>query len=495
MNLFRPHLAVLAVMLFCCTAWSDAPPIFYKIEAALQANDQKAYMSLFSADPALQQLETEFISEYVAFQPGRTVMQLADAKDNRVRIHILMQGQDEARFESWSIETGRENGVEVILARDVLSAINGLYRLRMSPAAYRVNNVELKHFDSAIRLESGSLFPIQAGGEMAGALFLGRGTFVFSPKDRTEQQQLSLFCKKPQLQTPMQSYYIRGSEPFLKKYFGNALSGTPQPDAELYAKATAIAQDADRNAFGVRLPYSEELWFPRLQGGDMYSEVGTEAGKLVYQRAPEEFEDILLADKDHDRIISLYNSRGGGIRMVLAEDFRVLSYKMNLKYNPTTLYLNGTADVLLMTRSPASTIVFKLNQSLRVTGIDGNSGSLLYFQEKNTNNLHVVLGALSEEGSEIQLRFKYEGKINPDKGRSEMQVSNQGGENDYFIPPTFLYSNQAMWYPQLSSKPYSQVEFTISVPDGYAAIANGTLTKMEESGRSNGVFRIPPICR
>jgi aminopeptidase N len=196
---------------------------------------------------------------------------------------------------------------------------------------------------------------------------------------------------------------------------------------------------------------------------------------------------VLLADKDHDRIVSLYSSRSRGIRVVEREDFRILSYRMNLKYAPGEMLLSGTAEILLSSRETNSSVVFKLNPALRVSEVQSSQGPLLYFQEKSTNNLHVILNQVVEEAENVRLRFHYEGVIPPDKGRAETQISATQGDTDFFLPPTYLYSNQAQWYPQLTSKPYSQVETTIEVPEGYAAIANGQLVRMEQN-KSRSVY-------
>ena len=145
------------------------------------------------------------------------------------------------------------------------------------------------------------------------------------------------------------------------------------------------------NAFGIGLPFSEELWFPRLTGGDVYSELNTKVGELVYQFAPNEAEDIMLIDREKERIISLYSSTGSYTQNLEEDSQEILGYKMNLSYNPAAAYLSGSSEIRLLCKEPTNRVVFKLNPSLRVTRIDGSQQSLIYFQERNTNNLHVVL--------------------------------------------------------------------------------------------------------
>lgn len=486
----RVFLLILLLPLLCAAALADTHDTFFdQIQAALQDRNSDAYLNLIATDPALQKLERKFMADYLAFQPVKTVLRLTQKDENKMRVQVMMQAAEEARFELWSIQTGMEGGKKVILSRDVLSTVDGLFRLRMGSMAYPVQKVDLRHYDAAIHLESGYLFPINAGGAIAGALFIGHGSFGFAPPDPTEQQQLTLFCKRPKLDTTFEHFYIRASTQTLKGFFGDVMNQQPVSMPALYDTAMQITRESDRNAFGVRLPFSEELWFPRIQAGDLYSELKSEFGTLVYQFAPAELEDILLAQKDHDRIVSLYSSKGRDAQPTDSDDFRILSYKMDLQYNPGNTYLSGTSEVLLAARMPSSSVVFKLSPSLRVSSIESSQGDLLYFQEKTTNNLHVVLNEMADEGIEVLLRFHYEGRISPDKGRAEAQRNTApnipAGQTDYFLPPTFLYSNQALWYPQLLCKPYSQVQTTIRVPAGYAAIANGTLVKLEEHSDSN----------
>jgi hypothetical protein len=290
----------------------------------------------------------------------------------------------------------------------------------------------------------------------------------------------------------MSQLFLRTSSNTLHSMFGTLdfEKGNSHPD--LYEKALQISQQGNLNAFGVRLPFGDELWFPYLMGPDVYSELKTGAGDLVYQYAPKETEDILLLDRSNGHIISLYSSTGVYSSPSESAEFEVLDYKMNLNYNPVSSYLSGTSEIHLKCTEVSTSIVFKLNQTLRVTRIDGTQGSLIYFQERNTNNLHVIMSKVPEVNSEITLRFHYQGKIEPDKGRAEVQkiLNKEKIKTDFFLPPSYLFSNSAQWYPQLLTRPYAPLQISISVPTDYAAISNGELKSTEQfQGRTVYTYR------
>lgn len=482
---FLPRLLWIVVFLFIHkVSFAETGTFFLELKKALQSNDSAAYLSLVSKNPEFQKQETEFIQNFLAFKSKRTEVQLAGQKENSVVLHVFVQHEDEARFESWAIETGNEEGRTVIREKNVISSITGLYRLRITRNSIPVKDFEIKHTDALFVLKRGNLFLIDAGKQIAGAIFIGDARFQFTPPDATEQQQLRLFCKKSRLTTNIKHLYIRGSAHTLKKLFGELLSSPPKVDDSSYGRALKIAEDSDRNAFGVRVPFSEELWFPQLHGNDLYSEFDTPYGLLVYQYAPNEVEEILLAEKEKDRIVCLYPARKSMGINLSGDFFKILSYKMELTFNPTSNHLSSVTDIRLLNYDPdSSSLVFKLNPTLRVSRIESDQGSLIYFQEKSNNNIHVVLNEPLKEADEILVRFFYQGKINPEQAKSETQSSSSSrGDSEYYLPPTYLYSSQSQWYPQLVSRPYSQVETSVSVPSDYAVIANGKLTRTEAKG-------------
>jgi hypothetical protein len=467
-------------------SFAQSNSFFEQLKKTLQANDSAAYLALVSRNPESQKLETEFIQNFVAFHSKRTEILLAAQSQTALVLHVFTQHDDEARFESWAIKTTEEDGKTVISEKNVISSVTGLYQLRMRKDSIPIRNFQFEHMDALFLLEKGNLFLIQAGNQIAGALFVGDAKFQFTPPDPTEQQQLRLFCKQPRLYTEIKHLYIRSSTNTLKRLFGDLIFKSPVPDESAYERAVKIAQDSNKNAFAVRVPLSEELWFPQIQGRDLYSEIETPEGLLVYQYAPNEVEEILLAEKEKDRIICLYPEvKTPAINLSEGDFFKVLSYKMNLTFNPTSNHLASITEIRLLNYEPdSSSLVFKLNPTLRVSRIESDQGALIYFQEKSTNNIHVVLNKSLGEADELLLRFFYQGKIDPEEGRSEAQISSssRGEKTEYYLPPTYLYSNASQWYPQLVSRPYSQVETSVSVPSDYAVIANGKLTRTEAKG-------------
>jgi hypothetical protein len=456
--------------------------LYDSVSLAIQSQNLNEFMTLASDDSEERKELQTFFENFQNFRASRIVIKLADEKNDLMILHVLLQREDESAFQSWSLSLSNQGNTKRIRHAVVLSSVDGLYQLKLSPNAVPVHNIEINHFDAAFLLQDGVVFPILAGGKLSGAVFLGKANFIFKPSDAREQQQLVLFNKKPKIQTSMSELFLRSSSNTLRSMFGSMDLLTGNTNSDLYGKALEISQQGNLNAFGVRLPFGDELWFPRLMGPDVYSELKTQAGEFVYQFAPKETEDILLLDRQNGHIISLYSSTGVYSSAPEVSEFEILEYKMNLNYNPAATYLSGVAEIRLKCAEVSTSIVFKLNPTLRVTRIDGTQGSLIYFQERNTNNLHVVMSEVPDVNSEITLRFHYQGKIEPDMGRAEVQKISrtEKKDNDYFIPPSYLYSNSAQWYPQMITRPYSPLKITISVPSDYAAISNGELKTTEE---------------
>ncbi|HJZ13231.1 MAG TPA: M1 family aminopeptidase, partial [Acidobacteriota bacterium] len=313
--------------------------------------------------------------------------------------------------------------------------------------------------------------------------FLGDRTFEFSPRDEIERQQLTLFCKKPRLVTRLNMVYIRTSGQYFRSIFGDLFTRPETYDAGIHAAAEQIAEELNPGVGSISIPLSDDLWYSKLQRKELFCQMKTSNGNLVYQHSPSENNDVLLAHKDRERVISLYNSTGRKSTPPPAEeDFQIELYKINLQYNPLTHYLSAVVNVEVTSRYDASSIIFKLNSGLRVTQIRSNQGPLLYFHEKKSNNLHVVLNELLKEKERARLDFYYQGQLEPELAKSEAQVLREE-KKEFYIPESFLYSNQSVWYPQLPDKPYCKAEITITVPSEYTAIANGAFQKREIQGK------------
>jgi hypothetical protein len=469
----------------------ETSDFYYSIQGAFQSQNIEDFLALAVSDPENRQALHNFFQNFLSFKTGVPVMQLAEEKDNQMIVHVLLQGENETAFQSWNFSLDESEGKKRISHAKIESTIDGLYHLNVSTVALPVKNLKVTHHDVIIDFKDGYLFVIMAGGVPGGVVFLGKAEFLFEPPDPREQHQLVLFNKKEKLNVSLNELFLRASSSTLKNLFGDLdlKKGVSKP--KLFDKAKQISRAGNMNAFGVRLPFSEELWFPRLLGDDVYSELKTKVGNLIYQYAPGELEDIMLIAQEKERIISLYSSTGNYSRNRQSDNQEILSYKMNLSYNPVAIHLSGSSEIKLLCNEPTTSVIFKLNPTLRVSRINSTQGSLIYFQERNTNNLHVVLSEEVEAGKEITLQFYYQGRIEPDRGRAEVQkvsISRAEKDSDYFVPPSYLYSNSAQWYPQLISRPYSPVETTISVPSDYAALSNGKLTKVEKRGNRNVYF-------
>jgi Peptidase family M1 domain len=484
----RSFLLVSAFLIVSSSVSGQSSSLFDRLHDAILERNEQAFLSLVEQDPERQENQKEFIRSIFAFRYEKGIIHLAEEDDHKMILHLFFQGREEARFESWIVRIQTDkNNEKRIQACDTINSISGLYRLKLSDRPFLVHNLKYKHFDSMINFQDGYIFPIMAGNQYAGIIFQGTGTFEFEPKDPTEKQQITLFAKTPRLQAKITSLFLRASIEGLSQILEPLEQQKREPNAALYSKAQMEAKDFDRNVYSVRIPFSDESWFAQLEEAELYCEMKTSVGTLVYQHSPGEQDDILLAHKDKDQILSLYKSNEDRQPEEEARDFTILSYKMNLRFQPLPTYLTAATEVRLKSEKETSTIIFRLNPELQVSQIRSSQGYLIYFQERQTNNLHLVLNNPLQKGDEIKLEFFYQGKIAPEKRTSETMQLQREQEREFYVPPTYLYSNQSLWYPQLASKPYAAVQATVTVPENYAAIMNGQQTGTEK-GKGTRTF-------
>ena len=463
-------------------------PLFDKLQTSVIERDEAAFLSLSLQDEASQRNLKTFIQSVFSFPYQKGVIRLAEEKPDRMILHVFLQAPEEARFESWVVHIQKdvEQQPRIRMALTI-NAITGLYRLKMSDRPFVVRNLKFKHVDSVLHFRRGHIFPIFAGKRKAGLLFLGEATFEFAPSDPTEQQQITLFAKEPKLVTQVTKLYIRSSPESLDEMLKSLSDQTPSQQAELYAQAQTEAKSFDRNVYSVRIPFTEELWFAQMEFAELYCEMKSSHGTLVYQHSPNEPDNVLLARKDKEQIISLYDADLENNPPETEDEFKILSYKMKMAFQPSSTHLSSVTTVRLEASKETSSIIFRLNPELRVSQIRSSQGYLIYFQERKTNNLHLVLNEAVHKGAVIDLDFFYQGRISPETRSSETMLPQVRTESDFYLPPTYLYSNQSNWYPQLASRPYSAGEASITVPEKYAAIFNGKRTSVS-SERGNVTY-------
>src|SRR5262245_58630534 len=123
----KPRVFLPVLFLFCRLAFADTQKLYDQLQATLQDQNQTAYLQLIIPNPEVQAEEKTFFAEYLGFHPVKTVMNKAEPQDNLLRVQIMMQAKEEARFELWSLHTQEVNGKTLISQRDVISSVDGLY--------------------------------------------------------------------------------------------------------------------------------------------------------------------------------------------------------------------------------------------------------------------------------------------------------------------------------------------------------------------------------
>jgi Peptidase family M1 domain len=487
------HLLLCSLLIAVASvAAADNAQLFALMQNALQAKDENAYLRLVSSKPDAQSEEKEFVEEFLSFGYQRAVFQMLDDQPSQILIQVFVESAEQARLECWAVTTVLESSQQVISGHRRVSSLTGLYRLRLDNAAIHVRNLDIKHFDAIFHLKEGKIFLLKAAGTVTGLVFIGDSTFEFSPPISTEKQQLTLFCKQPRLLTAVPSFYIRTSADNLQNLFGKALQIPGVVDEQLYSRAQEIATAGNLEAYNVNIPMTNELWFPMVERDHLFCLLKSPYGTLLYQYAASEKDNTMLFRKEKEQIISLYNATG--IKGTEGpDDYKILDYRLRLTYQPHGSYFTAVAQMQIESNLSTSSLLFKLSSQLRVTSIRSSQGPLIYFQETNSKSIHLVLNQQLDPGDQLSLIINYQGSLQPEETRVEAQsISHpaiQSEEQERYVTPTFLFSNQAFWYPQPTFKAYLHAAVTVTVPGGYVAVSNGQLkSRQEQQGRETFAF-------
>lgn len=465
-------------------AVEEEPPLVSEIRTALETKDADAFVHLVVNDSNLNAKSREFIDNFLRFPFDSIYVHFVKQDEDKLTLHVFLASDDEAKFESWVVFTSNQ----LMRKIEVINSLTGLYSWKMEQEYYPVQDVNFHHKDVSFRLQEGKVFLIRVGPEISGFLFQGSGMMQFDPPNDVERQQVALLTNRDNLVATFDSMYIRTTNKNVDQFLGDLPPSSKTNDPDLFAKAESTFRSYDKNVYSVRIPFTDKLWFAALRNNEVHCEMNSNMGNLLYQYTPGEEDDVLILRKDKDQIISLYSS--SGIRVISGEgaDFQISSYQLDIDFNPLSLYLSAITRIRMTCRGDASRVLFKLNSDLEVSQIRSNQGDLVYFQERQASNLHVVFNEVVRTGDQLLLEFHYQGKLQPELRKPEAMASMLQMEGEFYMPPTFLYSSFSQWYPQLTNRMYAPLRASITVPSGYLAVTNGKLISRTEAENKRKTF-------
>ncbi len=467
-----------------------------RFERVLSSGDKAAFRALFdssvSEDDLTQHTFDLFFPGAVRtalFERSRAPLEGVPAGDGfRLVIEFFMETPTRARIVTAGLDVRRPGGGGPdswrISAIDSLSALDGLYKLRLNTTAPQaVRNLELRSEDVILELRAGLLFPVESEQGVTGVVLTGDGALRYSPSPATERGQLRLFAGSESLMAAFDTAYVR----FHPGEYTQHVSGSELSKTSVDSRAARRAQDV----FNRQAPLSytvdvadmsRDSWFLLPDASDFLAEVDTRRfDTLTYLRSNQQAEDVSLFRREDRKTITLYPSvaklaaRGRFYSDDTSREYDVLDYAVTAAIDPPRQSIRSRARMSLRIRSTVeSTLMVRLADALRVTSVSSvEYGRLLHVRLDGQNMIAVNLPRPLQQDADLTLIVEYAGRIES----QSLDIDTVQGD----APPTsaqqleakYLLSNRSYWYPQNPIADYATASLRLSVPSGYRVVASG----------------------
>ena len=385
---------------------------------------------------------------------------------------------DEAGQVTWRIDGARQ-----------ISGVEGLFRLALDPTRqFRVKDLRVTAEDLVLSFPEATAFVADTQEGRTALVILGRGTMKFTPPVESEQGQLRIFSGDPQLESRIESVFLRVN-PFdvAERVTGSLIEEPVVP--RLLRRAQSLFADHVVKSFGLDLSdLSRENWSLIPPAGDFLAEIETSRfGTLTYARSGNDPEDISLFDRKRRRNIAVYASerklalRGG--RAYSEDDeveYDVEHYSITANFDPDRQWIDGRTELQLRVRSHAiGTVTLRLAEPLVVRSVVGAGlGRLLALRIKGQNSIIVNLPDTIPRGERLTLAVTYAGRlpgIRPEREVIALQQQEPVYRDEivYVSEPRTVYTQRSYWYPQPEVTDYATGVLRLTVPADMTCVATG----------------------
>lgn len=409
-----------------------------------------------------------------------------DGPGHRLVVDALVESGREGRLGTWRMDVvPGETGWRIA---DIVPAgsVDGLFRLELDAARqFRARNLVVTAEDLELRLPDGDVFVAAASGGMTAAVLLGRGEMRFAPTPPTEQRQIALLTRRPELRQPFDAALVR---------FHPLDAGSRLPQAQLVevpvdqralARARSVFEEEVGKSYSVDLgDLSRARWSLLPSRGDFLAEIRTQRyDTLTYARSSADPEDITLFDRRRRRNLSIYASRARlaarGPFYDEDEDaeFDVLDYHVDVTVTPERLWHEGSTRLRLKVRAPSlGTLTLRLAESLQIRSVTSERyGRLLALRVRGQNSLVINLPEPASRGDELDLTVRHVGRLAPQEPDRENVGVGQAVQ-ELVMPdpiPSYLYTNRSYWHAQAPISDYATATIRLTVPAGYGTVCSG----------------------
>ena len=500
----RNALIVLACVLGCAmparaqsrSAGDPVDAIVRRLEGILTSGDKPGFPALFDASVS-QDMVTQYSYDLffpdavriALFERSRSPLEGVPAGDGfRLVVEFFMETKGKARIVTAGLDVKRPRGGDATSWRisliDEISAIDGLYKLRVNTAApLAVRNLELRAEDAIIALQDGLLFRVECDQGVTGMVLVGHGELRYSPASATERGQLRIFSGTDSLNAAFETAYIRFNPREYNEHVATATLTNASADPVAARRAQDVFRKESPKSFGVDVSdMSKDTWHLLPNGDDIVAEVDTRRfDTLTYLRSNTQAEDVSLFRRSDRKTITLYPSvaklaaRGRFYSDDVSRDYDVLDYAVTAAIDPTRQAIRGRARLSIRVRSTAlPTLMLRLADSLAVSSVSSvEYGRLLYLRLDGQNMIAVNMPHTLLQDTDLTLVVDYAGRVESQNLDIDTVRADSPPESVVTLEPKYLLSNRSYWYPQNPIGDYATASLRLTVPNDYRVVASG----------------------
>ena len=355
--------------------------------------------------------------------------------------------------------------------------------------------------DLVLTLDEGAAFPLLAGEQPTGLVLVGKGSLSFMPPVRSEQRQLALFSGSIAPTFDLDRAYVRFHPADFEFHVAPAVLREASAPGPLRRRAEKIFDEEAEKSFAApsepRGPSLSTLP-PR---GDFLAEVRTlRHGRLACARIGAEPEDILLIDRERGLQIASYPSRERRNRSGFEYGdeaglpYEALDYEVEVEVDPDRALLSGRASVTLRAIETFPTASLRLDSDLSVSAVRSADRGPHQFRRAPGDVLLVRLDPPLAAGERIRIETAFEGRV---PGQDLSRPTTRGSAGGKPAPRAggadfLLLSNRVYWFPQSPARNHTPGKISVTLPEGWTALASGIGNAPVSSGaeRRRFVFRI-----
>ena len=498
-------------------------PLLQRLAQAIEAGDASDYLSLVtsSADRshALAFANDEIqpgATRAVALERFRTA--LPDAPEGagyQLLVEVFIEQGPRARFATWQLDVRRADLDSTtgdrpwqIAHQQVLDTVDGLYRLALNPTKqYDARNLVVLAEDLELTLVEGVVFVAETDDGITALVLRGRGEMTFSPAPAAERGQIEIFSGNETLETSFRDAFIRLNPDVLGLHLSTTgLLERPadQVDQGELRLAERVFGEFVGLSFSLDLgDLSDEAWSLTPGSGDFLAEVRTRRETLTYTQSGNQPEDIMLYDREAERVISLYASlrklatRGRYYGDGDLVSYDVLDYRIQSSFEPAGTaqesfrdlpyligcWIEGRARLSIkVTAFSLRTLTLRLAGELQVHSVTTTQfGALLHYRLIGQDSVIVSFPEAVPIGTELTLVLTYSGLLRA-QGLDEAwigttrQVFSDELTRFGVLEPRYVYSNRSYWYPQSTVSDYATATLQLTVPADFSVVASGDPT-------------------